>query len=82
MDDKFLMRFIIVCGVFVSSTIALIIICTVAYQVIIQPEAGVPDVLRDWGGLILGFYFGSFIGLIKDWFGIKKMPTQRNGSEE
>ena len=30
----------------------------------------VPDVLSNWGGIILGFYFGSFLSFVKDYMGI------------
>ena len=29
----------------------------------------IPDELSNWGGIILGFYFGTFVGLIKDYIG-------------
>ena len=30
----------------------------------------IPDVLSNWGGIILGFYFGTFINLIRDYMGL------------
>ena len=27
----------------------------------------IPVTLQNWGGLIIGFYFGSFVSLLKDW---------------
>jgi hypothetical protein len=30
----------------------------------------IPDVLVNWGGIILGFYFGQFINLVKDYMGL------------
>jgi len=27
----------------------------------------IPETLQNWGGLIIGFYFGSFVSLLKDW---------------
>ena len=26
-----------------------------------------PSILENWGGIILGFYFGTFVGLLKEW---------------
>ena len=69
-EDKFLMRFVIITGTVVSSLLSLIIIITVAYFKIWQPEFPIPEVLNNWGGIILGFYFGSFLGLLKDWLRI------------
>jgi hypothetical protein len=30
----------------------------------------VPEVLSNWGGIILGFYFGQFVNLAKDYMGV------------
>jgi len=37
----------------------------------------IPSELSNWGGIILGFYFGQFINLVKDYTGI----LQRSGGE-
>jgi len=77
-EDKFLMRFLIISGVIVSSIISVAIIVTVAYITIVTPEAEIPEVLTNWGGLIIGFYFGSFLSLVKDWL---KLSESAEGGE-
>lgn len=52
----------------VSGAIALVVVV----GVIVLAFRGVetPDVLSNWGGVILGFYFGQFVSLVKDYMGI------------
>lgn len=51
-----------------SGIIAIIIVSSVT---IIALNGGiVPDVLANWGGIILGFYFGQFVSLVKDYMGV------------
>lgn len=65
-EDTFLIRFLVITMTLVSSIIALMVIYTVAYYKILLPEFKIPEVFTNWGGLIIGFYFGSFVGLLKD----------------
>ncbi|GAH45191.1 unnamed protein product, partial [marine sediment metagenome] len=58
----------------VASIISLVIVLSVAYFKIFLPSFAIPEVFTNWGGLIIGFYFGSFIGLVKDL--LKKSPTE------
>ena len=59
-------------GIAVSSMIALIVIGTVSWITIAKPAAAIPSTLTDWGGMIIGFYFGSLGGLLKDLIVTKK----------
>jgi hypothetical protein len=65
-EDIFLRRFLIVTWVVVSSLIALIILGATMYFKVTNPTAPIPEVLSNWGGIILGFYFGSFTTFAKD----------------
>ena len=58
-------RFVVIVSVTIASLIALAIIGSA----IVLPftSYGTPDEIKNWGGLIIGFYFGSFVGLLKDW---------------
>lgn len=60
-------RFVVYAAVIVSSVIALTVIFVVALMPLFRAGYEIPDVLQNWGGLIIGFYFGSFISLLKDW---------------
>ena len=56
------------------------------YYKIINPTAPMPEVLTNWGGIILGFYFGSFTSFAKDvLFGVekkKKTIESSNGDKD
>jgi hypothetical protein len=59
----------------ISGAIAIgIIASVVAIALLRQP---IPDELSNWGGIILGFYFGQFVTLLKDYMGIVQNPRQR-----
>ncbi len=65
--DQTTKRFVVYAAVIVSSLIALCVIFVVALMPILRSGYAIPEVLANWGGLIIGFYFGSFITLLKDW---------------
>ena len=52
----------------IAGLIALAVVASVV-AIAITGHA-IPDVLSNWGGIILGFYFGQFINLVKDYMGI------------
>lgn len=66
--DMAIRRYVVYVTVAVASLIALIVIVTVAVIPFVTDKA-IPGVLENWGGLIIGFYFGSFVGLLKEWLG-------------
>ncbi|MGV7223176.1 MAG: hypothetical protein ACQ9MH_16805 [Nitrospinales bacterium] len=76
-NDRFLKRFIVITWALVSSLIALMILGGTMYYKIVNEAAPMPEVLKDWGGIILGFYFGSFTSLAKDALFKEKNITQR-----
>jgi hypothetical protein len=65
--DQETKRFVVYVTVIVASVIALAVISVVTLLPILWPTAKVPETLTNWGGLIIGFYFGSFVTLLKDW---------------
>lgn len=71
MNDPWLRRFVVVTIIIVSSMIALFTIGAAILHPYISTDT-TPTILENWGGLIIGFYFGTFVGLLKDWFGIRK----------
>ncbi|WP_456623728.1 MULTISPECIES: hypothetical protein [unclassified Bradyrhizobium] len=52
----------------IAGIIAVAVIGSVITLAIIGKD--IPDQLSNWGGIILGFYFGQFINLVKDYMGI------------
>ena len=79
-EDVFLRRFLIITWVLVSSGIALLILGSTMYFKVKNPTAPIPEVLSNWGGIILGFYFGSFTTFAKDV--ILRKPRDRDQSKE
>lgn len=52
----------------VAGLISVIIIVSVVILALTGKE--IPQQLSNWGGIILGFYFGQYITLVKDYMGI------------
>ncbi|QBF32203.1 hypothetical protein [Thalassococcus sp. S3] len=69
--DRFLKRFVVVTVMIVSSLIALGIIFVTAFLPVFL-QSNPPEALVNWGGIIIGFYFGTFAGLLKDWLSDEK----------
>ncbi|HEY9013313.1 MAG TPA: hypothetical protein VIN06_20105 [Devosia sp.] len=55
----------------VSGLIAVIIIVSVVGIALLGEP--IPAELSNWGGIILGFYFGQFVNLLKDYMGIVRV---------
>ncbi len=69
--DQFLRRFVVVTATIVASMIALGIIFVTAFMPMFV-EYTAPEELVNWGGIIIGFYFGTFASLLKDWLSTEK----------
>jgi hypothetical protein len=58
----------------IAGLISMIVVVSVVAIAIIgmqlKDPPKIPDVLSNWGGIILGFYFGQFVNLVKDFMGI------------
>jgi uncharacterized integral membrane protein len=70
-------------GFIISGIIAIIIVMSVVSISVLQAlysagEYKIPDVLANWGGVIVGFYFGTFVSLIKDYM---RLEEKRSTSE-
>jgi hypothetical protein len=73
---------------FIAGGISVIVVVSVVVIAIVEvwagsPEIKIPDVLSNWGGIILGFYFGQFVNLVKDFMGIvsgTSLPAQIGGT--
>lgn len=63
----------------VSGLIAVIIIVSVVGIALLGEP--IPAELSNWGGIILGFYFGQFVNLLKDYMGIVRV-TEPTASKE
>jgi hypothetical protein len=67
-----LVFYLVFVGFIISGLIALMIIGGVIWISIENAGRGkdnqinIPEVLQNWGGVVVGFYFGAFVTLIKD----------------
>ena len=67
----------------IAGLISVIVVVSVVVLALAQVLIGratpdrlvMPDVLVNWGGIILGFYFGQFVNLLKDF--MRFVPEQR-----
>jgi hypothetical protein len=59
----------------IAGTISLVVVVSVV--IIAISGHIVPEVLSNWGGIILGFYFGQFITLMKDYMGIMQAADRQ-----
>lgn len=50
--------------VIVASILAVMVILPVAIVTVMYPENELPEVLVNWGGIILGFFFGTLTSAI------------------
>lgn len=59
-----LLRLILISGWAISGLIALSVILSIVILAILNRP--VPDVLVNYGGVIIGFFFGQFASFVKD----------------
>lgn len=62
-----LVRLIIASGWFLSMATMVGIIWACIYLLAIKGATDLPDVLKQWGSLALGFLFGGFANIVKDY---------------
>ncbi len=53
--------FILVCGAITSSVIAIVVIAVPLLAPFHNKPYTIPKEVGEWGGVIIGFYFGSFV---------------------
>jgi hypothetical protein len=54
----------------ISLTVVVSVILFAVMGIVKDRPIEAPEVLSNWGGIILGFYFGQFVYLLKDFTGI------------
>lgn len=54
-------NFILIFGSVISGVLALVIICVPIIAPLFLTSYAIPETIENWGGVIIGFYFGSFI---------------------
>lgn len=65
--------------VIIASTSSIIAIVTIVAGVVFPyvTNLSTPPVIKDWGGLIIGFYFGTFSTVLKDWLGVASSTSSQ-----
>ena len=58
-----------------AGVISVIVILSVIY--IAAQGQTIPPELSNWGGIILGFYFGQFVNLLKDYMGVADASVRK-----
>ena len=58
---------ILLSGWILSVLIILSIVVSSVYLQLMRPDIPLPDTLREWSGIAIGFLFGSFFTIIKDY---------------
>lgn len=57
-------NFILIFGTLISGVLALVIICVPILAPFWKSTYVIPPEIKNWGGVIIGFYFGSFISQV------------------
>jgi hypothetical protein len=60
---------IILSGWALSALTAFVIVIGAVYSLVFSPDHSCPPVLREWAGMTLGFLFGTFMTMVKDFIG-------------
>lgn len=68
MNTNRLVLLTVIGGLTITGMISLLIVFAVIYTSITEGRA--PDVLVNWGGVIIGFFFGQFFGFVQRVFGL------------
>ena len=63
-SSKRIMRFAFAFSVIVSGILAVVVVCIPVVASLIDPSFNsIPETIENWGGIVLGYYFGSMIGV-------------------
>lgn len=63
---------IILSGWVVSVLLIMSIVASSVYLQVVYPTAPLPDTLREWSGIAMGFLFGNFFSLVKEYLTANK----------
>ena len=70
--------FVLYYGTIISGVLALVIVVVPIVAPIWVNEYNVPDTVENWGGVVLGFYFGSFISQVASFVRSVNRPNERS----
>jgi hypothetical protein len=75
--DVWLRRRVVLIIISVASILALLTIGAAILHPYLDPTNTTPTILENWGGLIIGFYFGTIVNLLKDWMSPNGQDTTK-----
>lgn len=58
---------ILISGWILSVLLILSIVSASVYLQVLHPDVPIPDTLREWAGISIGFLFGNFFTIIKEY---------------
>lgn len=58
---------IILSGWVVSVMLIMSIVAASVYLQVLHPDVPLPDTLREWSGIAMGFLFGNFFSIVKEY---------------
>lgn len=64
---KNIVTVILISGWVLSVFLILSIVAASVYLQVINPSIPLPDTLREWSGIAIGFLFGNFFSIIKEY---------------
>lgn len=50
-----------------ACAIAMLVIVASVWQFFVNGVTSTPEAIQNWGGVIMGFFFGSFLTLMSEW---------------
>lgn len=57
---------IVLSGWVICMVASIIIVLSAVYLMVMHPEVKMPDTLREWASVVIGFMFGNMMTMIKD----------------
>ena len=63
---------IILSGWIVSVLLIMSVVASSVYLLVTQPSVPLPDTLREWAGIAMGFLFGNFFNIVRDYLTTEK----------
>lgn len=74
---EFAVSFILICGAVTSSVIAIVVIAIPLVAPLSDKPYTIPQQVGEWGGVIIGFYFGAFVS-----FAANVWKSKREGDND
>jgi uncharacterized membrane protein AbrB (regulator of aidB expression) len=64
---------VVLAGLFITGAIGIMVVGAVIYAALVQGK--VPDVLSNWGGVLIGFFIGQFFNFARSFLSSDSVPV-------